>query len=99
MSYYERNLPHWDPENTAIFLTWRLHGTYAHYRTDRAETNPGRAFLARDKVLDTAVDGPQWLREPAVAQCVLDALRFGDRHLKLYTLIAFCVMPNHIHIV
>jgi REP element-mobilizing transposase RayT len=60
---------------------------------------PGRAFLFFDRALDTAVSGPAWLREPAVAQCVVDALRFGERHLRLYTLVAFCVMPNHIHTV
>src|ERR1022692_4643065 len=27
MSYYERNLPHWQPEGAALFLTWRLHGS------------------------------------------------------------------------
>ena len=25
--FYQRNLPHWHPPNTAIFLTWRLHGS------------------------------------------------------------------------
>ena len=27
MSYYERNLPHWQPEGAAMCLTWRLHGS------------------------------------------------------------------------
>ena len=27
MTYYERNLPHWQPEGKAIFLTWRLYGS------------------------------------------------------------------------
>src|SRR5690349_4841975 len=100
MPYHERNLPHWDPEDATIFLTWRLHGACAHFRFDRDLTDPGRAFLAFDRELDSdASSGPKWLREPAIAQCVVDALRFGDRHLQLYTLIAFCVMPNHVHIV
>jgi hypothetical protein len=24
VSYYERHLPHWQPEGAALFLTWRL---------------------------------------------------------------------------
>jgi hypothetical protein len=27
MTYYERALPHWQPEGAALFLTWRLHGS------------------------------------------------------------------------
>ena len=25
--YYERHLPHWQPEGAALFVTWRLHGS------------------------------------------------------------------------
>src|ERR1019366_2883690 len=31
MSYYERNLPHWQPEGAALFLTWRLHGSLPRF--------------------------------------------------------------------
>jgi REP element-mobilizing transposase RayT len=99
MPYYERNLPHWHPEGAAIFLTWRLHGTYAHLRPDPTSANPGRVFAAADRQLDRAVSGPKWLREPAIAQSLVDALRFGEQQLRLYSLIAFCVMPNHVHAV
>jgi REP element-mobilizing transposase RayT len=96
MTYYERNLPHWHPEGAAVFLTWRLHGTCAQFRSD--EPDAGKAFAAFDRALHQAA-GPKWLAEPAVAQCVIDALRFGERQLKLYRLIAFSVMPNHVHVV
>ena len=29
LTYYERNLPHWQPEGAALFVTWRLHGSLA----------------------------------------------------------------------
>ncbi|HXB70052.1 MAG TPA: hypothetical protein VNY05_17495 [Candidatus Acidoferrales bacterium] len=99
MVYYERNLPYWHPEGAAIFLTWRLHGTAAHFRAEQEAKNAGRAFVAVDRQLAATESGPKWLREPAIAQCVVDALRFGERQLKLYTLVAYCVMPNHVHLV
>ncbi|SPF39769.1 conserved hypothetical protein [Candidatus Sulfopaludibacter sp. SbA4] len=100
MTYYERNLPHWHPENAAIFLTWRLHGTWAKFvKATQAGMPVPRDFADFDRTMDFATSGPKWLGEPAIAQCVVDAFRFGERHLKLYTLVAFCVMPNHVHIV
>ncbi len=27
MTFYRRNLPHWHPEDRAVFLTWRLYGS------------------------------------------------------------------------
>ena len=39
--------------------------------------------------------GPDWLRDPKIAEFVANALRHfdGDR----YDLLAWCVMPNHVH--
>ena len=115
MTYYERNLPHWHPEGAAIFLTWCLHGTPARFSRDPAAAtsrdpaaatgrdpaaaNSGRVFVTADRELDCAASGPKWLQEPAIAQSVVDALRFGEHQLRLYSLIAFCVMPNHVYAV
>ena len=57
------------------------------------------AFADFDRAMHTTTAGPKWLEEPAVAQCVVDAFRFGERHLRLYRMDAFCVMPNHVHLV
>ncbi len=35
------------------------------------------------------------MAEPAVAQQVMESLHY--RHSRVYTLHAFCVMPNHVH--
>jgi len=99
VTYYRRNLPHWHPEGVSLFVTWRLFGTSAPSRQAQSVADPGRAFATYDRALDRAVAGPKWLRNPAVAQCVVDALKYGEEHLHLYTLIAFCVMPNHVHVV
>jgi len=50
-----------------------------------------------DQLLDHNRIGPRWLNQPAVAKIVVDALHFRDG--KVYDLLAFCVMPNHIHLV
>ena len=41
--------------------------------------------------------GACWLRQPAVAQVVADALRYFDS--QRYRLHAWCVMPNHVHVI
>ncbi len=41
--------------------------------------------------------GACWLRQPAIASIVADALRHFDN--ERYTLHAWCVMPNHVHAV
>ena len=52
-------------------------------------------FKKWDAVLDMACDGPLWLREPTVAQIVVDSLHYLDGDF--YDLDCFCVMSNHVH--
>jgi REP element-mobilizing transposase RayT len=49
-----------------------------------------------EKYLDELY-GDCWLKDPAIAQLVVDALKFNDG--KRYRLLAWCVMPNHVHVV
>jgi REP element-mobilizing transposase RayT len=55
-----------------------------------------KLFARWDRVLDRAESGPMWLKEPAVAQIVVESLHFldGDK----YALDCFCVMSNHAHV-
>ncbi len=99
MIYYERNLPHWHPEGTAVFVTWTLHGAYDKFRKHPKNADPGKAFAELDQHLDKASSGPTWLKIPAIADAVEEAIKFGDRQLNLYTLIAYVIMSNHVHIV
>ena len=41
--------------------------------------------------------GSSWLRQPTLAQLVAEALRFFDD--RRYRLHAWCVMPNHVHVI
>jgi len=58
----------------------------------------GKRFRAIDRILDKAAFGPDWLRDTRIAQCVADALRYGQWQLKIYELHAWVVMPNHVHV-
>ena len=59
--------------------------------------NPGdgKAFVAMDRRLDAAAYGPVWLKDPRLAQLVVDCLRFGEANLRLGRLRAWVVMANH----
>lgn len=50
-----------------------------------------------DEFLDRASDGPFWLKNPGIASITSEAIHFRDS--KMYDLLAFCIMPNHIHMV
>lgn len=55
-----------------------------------------REFGQWDDALDQMLGGPQWLGEQAVADIVVESLQHfaGVR----YELDAFCIMPNHVHL-
>jgi putative transposase len=101
MSYYERTLPHWQPENRDLFLTWRLSGSLpakilAALRASKTRER-GKRFIEFDRQLDQASAGPLWMKEANIAAVVAKGIRkvqeedFGQ-------LYAWMVMPNHIHL-
>src|SRR5882762_6649576 len=51
-----------------------------------------KLFAMIDEVLDRAENGPTWLRQPAIAEMMQDALLNIYAHL--YKLWAYVVMPN-----
>jgi putative transposase len=102
MNYHARDLPHWNPGERTIFLTWRVYGSLPaevviKLRQQRS-TSAGRDFVKADRALDLARAGPLWLNEPRIARCVVAALQRGDCELHQYSLRAFAVMPNHVHV-
>jgi putative transposase len=108
MSYYHRNLPHWQPTGAPIFLTWRLFGSLpaspkSTARIGCATTpppgfSPGKKFKQMDSLLDKATSGPFWLKDSQIAHNVANAIHFGSSKLNFYSLHAFVVMPNHVHL-
>jgi len=54
-------------------------------------------FQAIETWLDRAETGENWLQHEAVANIVTNSLHFLDH--QSYDLMAYCVMPNHVHVV
>jgi putative transposase len=102
VTYYRRNLPHWLPDNTAIFLTWRLYGSlpksfFARFRESKKFSSE-EEFRQTDEHLDRADSGSLWLKDPRVAGCVVEKITRGDAELSHYALHAYVVMANHVHV-
>ena len=57
-----------------------------HLRRHGEGKSAGKAFVAMDRTLDKTEIGPRWLLDERVAQCVMDALRYGERQLGLHQL-------------
>jgi REP element-mobilizing transposase RayT len=51
-----------------------------------------------DRLLDEARIGAFYLRQPAVADMIVEALQYNANILRHYLLHAFVVMPNHVHL-
>jgi putative transposase len=98
MPEYRRNLPHFHPEGACLFLTWRLCGSMPSNLDLVRHASPAQAFLAEDRILGRSPTGPHWLNDPRVANVVSDAIRRGDSERRFYDLVAWVVMPNHVHI-
>ena len=95
--FWRRRLPHWVPEGSIVFVTWRLAGTFPQPRPGTCD--PGKAFVYQDRQLDRAADGSHWPKTPQVATIVQDALLHGEQARRAYDLYAWAIMPNHVHVV
>ncbi len=49
-----------------------------------------------EDVLDRALHSHMWLRIPYIASVVAEAIHYRD--VSVYELYAFCIMPNHVHL-
>lgn len=98
MSYYERTLPHWQPEGRAIFLTWRLSGSLPKKVLEALKASKtaemGRRFREFDFELDKGASGPLWLKEQRIAALVVRAICDSASKGVVH---AWVIMPNHVH--
>jgi putative DNA methylase len=93
-----RRLPHWYVEGKALFVTWCLHGAITGAKLPPpGKLSSGQAFVYMDRYLDTTRTGPMYLRQPKIAEIVVDTVKNGVP-LGHYELFAYAVMPNHVHI-
>jgi len=99
VTFYRRRLPHLFQAGQPVFITWRLHGSLPSNRPFSAEcVSSGRAFAVMDRLLDHARTGPADLGQPALAQMVVEAIRYHEQVLQRYSLHAFAVLRNHVHL-
>jgi putative transposase len=99
MSYYKsRHLPHWNPEDAALFITWRPHGSFPAPEPEWERLPSAQHFQAEDQALDTLATGPHYLKDSAIAAAVANTFHYGAQTLRLYDLHAWVIMSNHVHI-
>jgi putative transposase len=99
VTFYRRRLPHLYQSDQPVFLTWRLHDSLPPNRAfpERSLTS-GKAFVAMDRLLEETRTGPFYLRQPAIASMMVEVIHYSAEVLGNYTLHAFVVMPNHVHL-
>jgi len=51
-----------------------------------------------DRYLDEASTGPQWLSKQEIASIVADSFHHAAGALSFFTLHAWVIMPNHVHL-
>jgi len=96
MSEHRRRLPHFHPDDTYLFLTWRLWGSPPAKTQFAVYPSAGHAFVAQDRALDRRASGPLWLSDPRIADLVARAIVIGEGERRFYELCAWVVMPNHV---
>jgi REP element-mobilizing transposase RayT len=63
---------------------------------DRALRHNKGIFALADKMLADDMTDPHWLKDEQIARLVVEVLFYHDGNL--YALLAFVVMPNHVHV-
>jgi REP element-mobilizing transposase RayT len=88
-------LPHFDSPETVQFVTFRLADSLPHDRIEALRSMPD-TMLQADQELDAGL-GACWLGNAEVATLTQNTLGHFDG--ERYRLLAWCVMPNHVHVV
>ena len=111
-AYYRRNLPHYQPDDVVIFITFRLAGSLPleilsklkSERKHELHKFPAsekydiekKHFDRYDAWLNNYQDSPKWLSKKEIATIVAEKIK--DLSGKHYHLLAYCIMPNHVHL-
>ena len=91
-------MPHQYPPDTALFLTWHLHGSLpVNLYPPPDNKSSGEAFVWMDRHLDATRNGPLFLRRTEIAELVEGAILRGGAELGHYELDAYVLMANHVH--
>ena len=101
LGWHERGyLPHCDFPGLVQFVTFRLVDSMpascrSQWEHLLAIEDPREKHTKLENYLDRGI-GQCWLRDPRVATLCEEALQFF--HNQSYELLAWCVMPNHVHV-
>jgi len=98
MPYYERHLPHWQPEEAWLFITWRLAGSLPAIPVYETPPAGGRAFVSMHRILDRTDTGTTWLKDTRVANLVCELIKQSESAKKLCKPGGYVVMSNHVHL-
>jgi len=99
VAFHRRHLPHIHELGQALFVTWRLRESLPPNRSfPQTIMTSGQAFAQMDRLLDETRHGNFYLKRSAIADMVVEAIRFNAEVLQHYQLHAFVVMPNHVHL-
>src|SRR5215471_3060261 len=92
------------PQSVLLQLAQQAAATRAKGSTEgSAETEADRRererfwFRAYEELLHSSRTGPHWLVDERIAGLVAEVMKYKDG--KHYRLDAFCIMPNHMHLV
>ena len=97
MEFSQRRLPHIYAIGQPLFVTFRLYGSLPAGREFPKESmTSGEAFVAMDRLLDTARFGPIHLKRPEVAGLVRASIQYCARaDCEMH---AWVIMANHVHL-
>jgi len=110
--FYRRRLPHIQISGATYFVTFRLKDSLPLEILEQLvsesdqikKLTANQQYLAHrrwfgkfDEYLDRCLHGEKYLEEDQVLAIVSDSLRRRDS--QIYDLLAFCIMPNHVHAV
>jgi hypothetical protein len=101
MLEYCRRLPHRQPDEVPLFITWSLWGSLPVAKRVTSEFSlltPGQAFAAADRALEQDSRGPLWLNDSRIARFIAETIQIGIEERCWYELYAWAVMPNHVHL-
>lgn len=104
---HTRRLPHLEIEGATYFVTFRLADSLpakllGEWEAEFAASGRGKADISRERLrrIEDALDagrGSCVLARAEIARIVVENLRHFEP--ERYRLLAWCVMPNHVHVV
>jgi putative transposase len=96
MEKSQRRLPHFYAIGQPLFVTFRLYGSLPIGREFPEQSlTSGEAFVAMDRLLDTARFGPIHIKRREVAVMVRSSIQYCGKGCDLHV---WVIMPNHVHL-